>query len=99
MVLGVWLVASWAAALAWGFAPMAARPVAPRVVCHDSDPTKVWYADVANGIQNLLTNSPLNEGKKAVVKLLAGPYDQEATRAKLTGLVDETPVLMLSFTK
>ena len=26
------------------------------------DPTKVWYAEIANGIQNILTNSPLAEG-------------------------------------
>mmetsp|Transcript_26101 Transcript_26101/g.80320 ORF Transcript_26101/g.80320 Transcript_26101/m.80320 type:complete len:100 (-) Transcript_26101:390-689(-) len=65
---------------------------------NDDDPTKVWYAELANGIQNLLTNSPLNEGKKAVVKMLAGPYDEAAVNAKLDGLLAE-PVVMLSFTK
>lgn len=63
------------------------------------DPTKVWYAEIANVVQNVLTNSPLNEGKKAFVKILAGSYDEAATRAKLLGLVEEEAVLMLSFTK
>ena len=68
------------------------------LVRHAEDPTKVWYADLANGVQNLLQNSPLNEGKKAMVKAMAGDYDVDATRAKLQGLVDDSPVLMLSFT-
>ena len=63
------------------------------------DPTKVWYAEIANGIQNLLTNSPLNEAKKALVKSLAGEYDEAATKAKLMALIDDNPVLMLSFVK
>lgn len=40
----------------------------------------------------------LNEGKKALVKSLAGEYDQVAIQARIQGLVDESPVLMLSFT-
>ena len=63
------------------------------------DPTKVWYAEIANTVQNLLTNSPLNEGKKAVVKMLAAPYDEVAVRAKLDGLIAAEPVLMLSFVR
>ena len=65
----------------------------------ENDPTKVWYAGVADVVQNLLTNSPLNEGKKALVKSLAGDYDVEATRAKLNGLIDNEPVLFLSFVR
>ena len=65
---------------------------------HSEDPTKVWYADLANGVQNLLQNSPLNEGKKAVVKMMAGGYDVQATNAKLDELI-ANPVVMLSFTK
>ena len=65
---------------------------------HAEDPTKVWYADLANGVQNLLQNSPLNEGKKAVVKMMAGGYDVQATNAKLDELI-ANPVVMLSFTK
>ena len=69
-----------------------------RLVRHAEDPTKVWYADLANGVQNLLQNSPLNEGKKAVVKMMAGGYDVQATNAKLDELI-ANPVVMLSFTK
>ena len=69
-----------------------------RLVRHAEDPTKVWYADLANGIQNLLQNSPLNEGKKAVVKMMAGGYDVAATNQKLDELI-ANPVVMLSFTK
>mmetsp|Transcript_10158 Transcript_10158/g.13214 ORF Transcript_10158/g.13214 Transcript_10158/m.13214 type:complete len:113 (-) Transcript_10158:529-867(-) len=65
-----------------------------------NDPTKVWYADIANGIQNILTNSPLNEGKKALVRKLAGDYDVAAVQARLKGLIESSNngVLMLSFT-
>ena len=74
-----------------------ARP-AFRRFAGGGDPTKVWYAELANGIQNVLTNSPLNEGKKAVVKMMAGGYDVRATNAKLDELI-ANPVVMLSFTK
>ena len=75
-------------------------PVSQRstLVRHAEDPTKVWYADLANGVQNLLQNSPLNEGKKAVVKMMAGGYDVAATNKKLDELI-ANPVVMLSFTK
>ena len=65
----------------------------------ENDPTKVWYAGIADAVQNVLTNSPLNEGKKALVKSLAGNYDQAAVRARLDGWIgdQEKPVLMLSF--
>lgn len=66
---------------------------------NDDDPTKVWYAPIADAIQNLLTNSPLNEAKKAMVKGMAGEYDAAAVRAKLDGLIADNSVLMLSFTK
>ena len=71
----------------------------PTRVLYAEAPTKVWYAEIANTVQNLLTNSPLNEGKKAVVKMLAGPYDEVAVRAKLDGLIAAEPVLMLSFVR
>ena len=34
-----------------------------------------------------------------VVKMLAGPYDEVAVRAKLDGLIAAEPVLMLSFVR
>lgn len=39
----------------------------------------------------------LNEGKKALVKSLAGDYDAAAIRARMDGLVEDHSVLMLSF--
>ena len=90
-----------------GFLSFSSRPVLQRrnsdfmvrrASGEDEDPTKVWYAEIANVVQNALTNSPLNEGKKAFVKMLAGDYDEAATKAKLLSLIEEKPVLMLSFT-
>mmetsp|Transcript_22759 Transcript_22759/g.29469 ORF Transcript_22759/g.29469 Transcript_22759/m.29469 type:complete len:106 (+) Transcript_22759:122-439(+) len=63
-----------------------------------SDPTKGPVPEVANVIQNVLTNSPLNKGKLLLVKFLAGPYDEKATRAKLDEIIVSSPVVMLSFT-
>lgn len=39
-----------------------------------------------------------NEGKKALVKKIAGDYDAPAIRNRIDALVNENPVLMLSFT-
>ena len=64
---------------------------------NSEDPTKSFVAGVADTVQNFLTNSPLNEGKKALVRSLAGEYDQAAIQAKLNGFITEKPVLMLSF--
>jgi len=68
----------------------------------DNDPTKVWYAEIADGIQNFLTNSPLNEAKLALVRSLAGEYDVDATKTKLNNLISGTDsnnkVCMFSFT-
>ena len=86
------------AGAAKAFVAPRASSSAPRAL-YAEDPTKVWYAEIANTVQNLLTNSPLNEGKKAVVKMLAGPYDEVAVRAKLDGLIAAEPVLMLSFVR
>ena len=87
-----------AAEVAMGAAIAPAQPARRGLVRQAEDPTKVWYADLANGVQNLLQNSPLNEGKKAVVKMMAGGYDAQATNAKLDELI-ANPVVMLSFTK
>ena len=77
----------------------AARTGGLRRGAGEGDPTKVWYAELANGLQNVLTNSPLNEGKKAVVRALAGPYDAAEVGAKLDALIADEPVLMLSFVR
>lgn len=39
-----------------------------------------------------------NEGKKALVKSLAGEYDEAAIKARIDGLISENPVFMFSFT-
>ena len=79
--------------------PLAMCPGGEKNESENGDPTKVWYASIADVVQNVLTNSPLNEGKKALVKSLAGDYDVEATRAKLNGLINNEPVLFLSFVR
>lgn len=38
-----------------------------------------------------------NKGKKALVRSLAGDYDQATIRARLDGLIKENPVLVLTF--
>ena len=86
------------ACAASAFQAPVSQPARSGLMRHAEDPTKVWYADLANGVQNLLQNSPLNEGKKAVVKMMAGGYDVQATNAKLDELI-ANPVVMLSFTK
>jgi hypothetical protein len=40
----------------------------------------------------------LNDGKKALVRGMAGEYDREAVQARISGLIADNPVLMLSFT-
>jgi hypothetical protein len=40
----------------------------------------------------------LNEGKKKVVKSLAGDYDSSAIQARINGLINDNPVFMFSFT-
>ena len=39
-----------------------------------------------------------NEGKKKLVKSLAGEYDEAAIKARVNGLIADSPVLMFSFT-
>lgn len=41
----------------------------------------------------------LNDGKKALVKSLAGEYDQDAVQNRIQGLVDNNSVFMFSFTR
>ena len=50
-------------------------------------------------MQNAIQNSPIAEGKKLVVKMLAGDYDEEAARAELDRLIASDPVVMFSFPK
>ena len=50
-------------------------------------------------MQNAIQNSPIAEGKKLVVKMLAGDYDEAAARAELDRLIASEPVVMFSFPK
>ena len=83
-----------------GFVSSSKMNTRTQVNAEPKDPTKVWYAEIASGIQNILVNSPLKDGKKALVKSLAGEYDDVAVRARLDGLIESSQngVLMLSFT-
>jgi glutaredoxin 3 len=64
----------------------------------NDDPTKVWYASLADTVQKvLINNSPLQQAKQALVQSLAGDYDATAIRAQLNGWIAQEPVLMLSF--
>lgn len=60
------------------------------------------FACVRNAVATSTTQVNLfdifNEGKKALVKKIAGDYDAAAIRARLDGLIADNPVLMLSFT-
>ena len=44
------------------------------------------------GIMNFL-----NEGKKKMVKSMAGEYDEAAIKARIDGLIDANPVLMFRY--
>jgi len=49
-------------------------------------------------LQNLAKGSPLDEGKNALVRILAGEYNQVEIREKIELLIRDNPVLMFSFT-
>ena len=65
---------------------------------------------VGNSISNNKVSSPtelhmvggikdlFNDGKKKVVKVIAGDYDKVAIKARVDGLIADSPVLMFSFT-
>jgi len=53
-------------------------------------------SDTSIGVGNIL--DLFNDGKKKLVKSLAGDYDEDAVRARTNGLINDNPVLMLSFT-
>lgn len=53
---------------------------------------------VNNSLTQLHVFGFLNDGKKALVKSLAGEYDQAAIQARMQGLIDENSVFMFSFT-
>lgn len=84
-----------------GFSPISnihSRHYSTRTTLYSSDPTKTFIASLADNVQQFLTKSSLNNAKIALVKALAGKYDQEAVRSKLNSLIEDEPVLMMSFT-
>jgi glutaredoxin 3 len=50
-----------------------------------------------NAVTVALTNSPINEGKKALAKAQAGEYDGAAWEAKIKAEIEGTPVLVYSW--
>lgn len=52
-----------------------------------------WSSSTGLGLFNFL-----KDGKKALVKKLAGDYDAGAVRGRIDSLIAENPVLMFSFT-
>lgn len=59
------------------------------------DPTASPFVKAVNALQEAIQGQSFAASmKKAIAKMQAGSYDVEATRAKLTNLINETPVLM-----
>lgn len=74
------------------------RSLTSRQLSNENDPTSNLFAQFADSLQNALTNSPLNEGKKKLVRMLAGDYNKDEIQEKIGNFIEENPVLMLSFT-
>ena len=67
---------------------------------NENDPTNNIPTSIANSIQNIFTNfNPLNDAKKKLVQSLAGDYDKTKIQNELQSLIENEPLLMLSFTK
>ena len=56
------------------------------------------FLKAINGLQEAIQDSPAAKFKKGLAKLQAGDYDQTATKAELSGLIDDNGVIMFSFT-
>jgi len=62
----------------------------------NSHNTCVPSSSTSMGVGNIM--GLFDEGKKKLVKSLAGEYDAEAIQARTNGLIQDNPVLMFSFT-
>lgn len=51
-----------------------------------------------NSVTEVITKSPLNEGKKRFFQRLAGDYDPAAIQAKIDNLTKQHPVVVFSWT-
>jgi len=56
------------------------------------------FGGFVSKLTEFAANSPINQGKVALVKAQAGDYDVAATQAQLQGIIDEDKVVMFSFT-
>ena len=68
----------------------------------DQDGTKFMESGIGKFVSSLsefVASSPINKGKVAMVKMTAGEYDVEATKANLQRKIDSAPVVMFSFPK
>jgi hypothetical protein len=73
--------------------------VAPAVGDAFVNPSLVWTTTASKSPTQVgLVMNFFNDGKKALVKSLAGDYDAVSIRARIDGLVADNPVLMFSFT-
>ena len=94
VVYRVALMATHAAALQLLRAPLVQpRATAVRMAA-DENP----FLGLINGLQEAIQDSPAAKFKKGLAKLQAGDYDQAATKAELSGLIDDNGVIMFSFT-
>ena len=61
-------------------------------------PTTKAVSPASSSTTRLQVFDFFKEGKKKLVKSLAGDYDEEAIKARVKGLIEANPVLMFSFT-
>ena len=73
-----------------------ARP-AVRMSLGDEDPTANPLIQAVNSLQEAMQNSPVANLKQSLANMQAGDYDVDAVSARLNGLINDTPVVMFSF--
>mmetsp|Transcript_25255 Transcript_25255/g.29236 ORF Transcript_25255/g.29236 Transcript_25255/m.29236 type:complete len:94 (+) Transcript_25255:2-283(+) len=66
---------------------------------NNNPPINTKTSNVTSSSKLMAFPNPFNEMKKKLVQSLAGPYDEEAIRTKITSYIENEPVLMLSFVK
>jgi len=72
-------------------------PIRPAVRMSSDDPMANPVTQAINSFQETIQNSPIANFKQSLAKLQAGDYDVDAVSARLNGLIDDTPVVMFSF--
>ena len=61
------------------------------------DPTANPLTQAINSLQESMQNSPVANLKQSLANMQAGDYDVDAVSARLNGLINDTPVVMFSF--